>query len=120
MAAAGRRPARCSWWLARAGRREGATGRGENDRPGRRARERADKLRAVLDTRAPRRILVVDVGGTHVKLLATGVKRPRKLPSGPELTAGRMVRAVLRATADWEYDAVSLGYPGPVRDGRPR
>jgi polyphosphate glucokinase len=64
-------------------------------------------------------ILVIDVGGTHVKLLATGRKEPIKIPSGPEMTANRMVHVVRNAVAGWKYDAVSIGYPGPVLHGRP-
>jgi len=63
--------------------------------------------------------LVVDVGGTNVKVLATGKRVPIKIPSGPEMTPAAMVDAVLKATSDWEYDRVSIGYPGPVRRGRP-
>ena len=59
-------------------------------------------------------ILVIDVGGTHIKLLATGRKEPIKIPSGPEMTAGRMVKVVRSAVAGWKYEAVSIGYPGPV------
>jgi polyphosphate glucokinase len=65
------------------------------------------------------RVLVVDVGGTHVKVLATGQQTPREFSSGPELTAARMVDGVKAVTADWTYDAVSIGYPGPVLHGRP-
>ncbi len=65
------------------------------------------------------RVLVVDVGGTHVKVLATGEPAHRELASGPTLTAAEMVVAVKPLTADWKYDAVSIGYPGPVLDGRP-
>jgi len=64
-------------------------------------------------------VLVVDVGGTNVKLLATGEAAARKFPSGPELTACEMVKRVLEATADWSYEAVSIGYPGPVVKGQP-
>ena len=63
--------------------------------------------------------LVIDVGGTHIKLLATGRQDVGKIPSGPEMTADGMVRAVLGATHDWDYEVVSIGYPGPVVDGRP-
>ena len=59
-------------------------------------------------------VLVVDVGGTHVKVLATGQAVERKIDSGPTMTAGAMVAAVKALTADWEYEVVSLGYPGPV------
>ncbi len=65
------------------------------------------------------RVLVIDVGGNNVKLLATGQKEPRKVPSGPDLTPRRMVADVRRAAADWAYDAVTIGFPGPVRDGHP-
>jgi polyphosphate glucokinase len=65
------------------------------------------------------RVLVIDVGGTNVKLLATGRKEARKLPSGPTLTARLMADAVLEATGDWEYEAVSVGYPGPVVKAKP-
>jgi polyphosphate glucokinase len=59
-------------------------------------------------------VLVVDVGGTHVKILATGQKEAREFPSGPTLTAKQMVAGVKKLAGDWKYDAVSIGYPGPV------
>jgi polyphosphate glucokinase len=65
------------------------------------------------------KILVVDVGGTHVKLLATGRKVRVELDSGPTLTAAKMVSQVRAATADWAYTAVSIGYPGPVVHNQP-
>lgn len=65
------------------------------------------------------RALVVDVGGTHVKVLATGEETSREFPSGPALTAAQMVAGVKLAAAGWKYDAVSIGYPGPVLHGRP-
>jgi polyphosphate glucokinase len=64
-------------------------------------------------------ILVIDVGGTNVKVLATAQKNPVKIPSGPKMTAKKMVKAVLNAVAGWSYSAVSIGYPGPVIHGRP-
>jgi polyphosphate glucokinase len=64
------------------------------------------------------KILVIDVGGSHVKMLATGRQEPARFPSGPDLTASRMVRGVLKATRDWRYDAVTIGYPGPVVHGK--
>ena len=66
-----------------------------------------------------RNILVIDIGGTHVKVIATGQKVPVKIPSGPTLTPRRMVAAVRKATAGWKYNAVSIGYPGPVVHGKP-
>ena len=65
------------------------------------------------------RILVIDVGGTHVKVLATGHKQRVEIPSGPKMTPAKMVSAVRAATVGWKYDAVSIGYPGPVVHGRP-
>lgn len=65
------------------------------------------------------RVLAVDVGGTHVKILASGEDAQREFSSGPTLTAGRMVSGVKKLAAGWTYDVVSLGYPGPVLHGRP-
>ena len=65
------------------------------------------------------RILVIDVGGTHVKVVATGHKQRVEFPSGPKMTPAKMVAAVRAATAGWKYDVVSMGYPGPVAHGRP-
>jgi predicted NBD/HSP70 family sugar kinase len=64
-------------------------------------------------------VLVVDVGGTSVKILTTGQKEPRKFPSGPALTAEQMVTRVRELAGDWQYDVVSIGYPGFVTRGRP-
>jgi glucose-6-phosphate isomerase len=64
-------------------------------------------------------VLVVDVGGSSVKILATGASEPRSFPSGPTLTPGRMISEVKKHAEDWNYDAVSMGYPGPVVDCRP-
>jgi polyphosphate glucokinase len=65
------------------------------------------------------KILVIDIGGSHVKLLASGRRTPVKVPSGPTLTPGQMVAEVLEATEGWSYDVVSIGYPGPVARNRP-
>ena len=66
-----------------------------------------------------RQILVLDVGGTHVKVLVTGMKQPILIPSGPTMTPGAMVRQVKAAVKSIPYDVVSIGYPGPVVHGRP-
>lgn len=66
-----------------------------------------------------RRILVIDVGGTHVKLLVTGMKEPILIPSGRTLTPAVMIRQVKGALKSFPYDVVSIGYPGPVVHGRP-
>ena len=64
-------------------------------------------------------VLVVDVGGTHVKILATGQPEPVKFPSGPTLTARQMVSGVRKLARGWKYDVVSIGYPGPVLRNHP-
>jgi polyphosphate glucokinase len=64
-------------------------------------------------------ILVIDVGGTHIKALATGRKKPLKIRSGPKMTAHEMVRVVRQSTTGWRYAVVSIGYPGPVLRGKP-
>ena len=66
-----------------------------------------------------RRILVIDVGGTHVKLLVTGMKQPILIPSGPTMTPRAMIRQVKAAVKSIPYDVVSMGYPGPVVHGKP-
>jgi polyphosphate glucokinase len=63
-------------------------------------------------------ILVIDVGGTHIKVLATGQTEHREVASGKSMTAAEMVQAVKRLTADWSYGAISIGFPGPVVHGR--
>jgi polyphosphate glucokinase len=64
-------------------------------------------------------VLVIDIGGSHVKILATGQDEPRKFVSGPTLTAERMVSGVRKLARGWTYDAVAVGYPGVVARGRP-
>ena len=63
-------------------------------------------------------VLVIDVGGTHVKVLASGVEEPRRIDSGPTLHAEVMTKAVIPLVADWTWDAVSIGIPAPVHGGR--
>src|SRR5450759_2009708 len=65
------------------------------------------------------RILVVDVGGSHIKVLATAQRTPLKIPSGPDMTAAAMVRDVRAVAKAWKYEAVSVGYPGAVLHGKP-
>lgn len=64
-------------------------------------------------------ILVIDIGGTNIKVYATGHLQPMKIPSGLSLTAKKMVKLVREATAGWVYSAVSIGYPGPIVHGKP-
>jgi polyphosphate glucokinase len=75
-------------------------------------------MKAAKTVKSPR-VLVIDVGGTNVKMLATGQKEPRKYPSGPTMTPRKMVRLVKKLVRDWKFDRVSLGYPGPIINGHP-
>jgi polyphosphate glucokinase len=70
--------------------------------------------------RPPRSILSVDVGGTRVKILATGQSEPRRRRTGPNMTPQELVAQVQELAAGWEYEAISLGYPGHVGDHGPR
>lgn len=69
----------------------------------------------------PKHILSVDIGGTHVKILLSGLPTTaeRKFDAGPTLTPSEMVKQVLEVAKDWTFDAVSMGYPGPVLHGQP-
>jgi len=63
-------------------------------------------------------VLVIDIGGTNVKILATGVASPRRLPSGQEMTPEKMISGVKKLAGKWKYDVVSIGYPGLVIRGQ--
>jgi polyphosphate glucokinase len=65
------------------------------------------------------KVLVIDVGGTSVKILASGQEEPRKFESGPLMTVAQMVSGVKKAAAGWAYDRVSIGYPGVVKRHQP-
>jgi polyphosphate glucokinase len=65
------------------------------------------------------KILVIDIGGTNIKVASSDNLVPIKIPSGPTLTAAQMTKDVLAATKGWEYDRISIGYPGPVVHDRP-
>jgi len=65
------------------------------------------------------KVLVIDVGGTHVKLLMTGQKEPTKFVSGPRMTAALAVRDIKQAVKGWKFDCVSIGYPGPIINSHP-
>jgi polyphosphate glucokinase len=67
----------------------------------------------------PGKVLVVDIGGSHVKIVATGQHEPRKFVSGPTLTPRQMVAGVKKLSRGWKYDVISMGYPGLVVHGRP-
>jgi polyphosphate glucokinase len=65
------------------------------------------------------KVLVIDVGGTNLKILASGQTEPRRVPSGPKMSAAQMVDRARTLAEGWDYDVISIGYPGPVRDGAP-
>ncbi|MBX9577137.1 MAG: hypothetical protein K2W97_01520 [Chthoniobacterales bacterium] len=65
------------------------------------------------------KILVIDVGGTHVKMSCSGHSEIRKFPSGPRMTPSFMAQEIKRLTADWNYDVISMGCPTPVKNGKP-
>jgi len=64
-------------------------------------------------------ILVIDVGGSHIKILATGQSASRRMVSGPSTTAGDMAAGVKAMAEGWTYDAVAIGYPGVVKNDQP-
>jgi len=85
-------------------------------------RDSVEALSVHRDEQAPQatpRALVIDVGGTNVKVLGPGQSGPVKIPSGAEMSAQGMVDKVLAASKDWTFDVVSIGYPGPVVGGGP-
>jgi polyphosphate glucokinase len=79
-----------------------------------RSRRNADAGKTTVEVDGPTAILAIDVGGTNVKLLATGHHTPIKIPSGKRMTPAKLVEAVVEAAADWSYDGISMGYPGLV------
>ena len=89
-------------------------------KPRARKRKTARRPRTAVAGKPPsRNVLVIDVGGTSVKILATGQTEHRSFPSGPTMTPRRMVSEVKKLAAGWMHDLVSIGYPGPVLRGRP-
>ncbi len=67
----------------------------------------------------PRKVLAVDVGGTHIKVKLSPDSEKREFASGPDLTPSAMVAKIRDMTSDWRYDVVAMGYPGPVIHGKP-
>ena len=70
-------------------------------------------------TTAKKKVLVIDTGGTNLKIHCVGCGPTVKVPSGPKMTAAQMAAAVKKVSAKWNFDAVSIGFPGPVIKGRP-
>ena len=64
-----------------------------------------------------KKVLVIDIGGTHVKLMISRAKR-RKFDSGPKLTPKQLVKRIAKSVQDWNYDVISIGFPSVVKDGR--
>lgn len=75
--------------------------------------------RRIAERKPVLNVLAIDIGGTHVKVLATGQGAEREFVSGPALTPKKMVSKVRKLVADWDYDVVSVGYPGVVLQNRP-
>jgi polyphosphate glucokinase len=71
-------------------------------------------------TKSKQNILVIDVGGTNLKIIDSNHSEPLKIPSGPEMTAQRMITEVKKATKGWNYSVISIGYPGAVVQGKPK
>jgi len=76
------------------------------------------QTKSALLPKSPK-VLVVDVGGTNVKMRTAAQKEALKIPSGPTLTASKAVKVVRDATRGWDFDRISLGYPGPIINDRP-
>jgi polyphosphate glucokinase len=72
------------------------------------------------ETKIPEKVLVIDIGGTKIKMLATGQTEPRKTTSGLRMTPAKMVEVVKELAEGWEYNAISLGFPGLVGEHGPR
>lgn len=64
-----------------------------------------------------KKILVIDIGGTHVKLMLSRAEK-RKFKSGPKMTPREMIADAKEELEGWDFDAVAIGFPAPVRDGR--
>ena len=88
-------------------------------RPAARRRKRRQPRARAARVSSRKKVLVIDVGGTAVKILATGQTEHRAFPSGPKLTPSQMVSGVKKLARGWTYDVVSIGYPGPVVHGCP-
>ena len=76
-------------------------------------------LRRKADRKTTSNVLVIDIGGTHVKAYSNGQPGEREFVSGPKLTPRKMVSKIWKLVADWDYDVVSVGYPGLVSQNRP-
>ncbi len=100
-------------------RRAATTARAARPSGASRVAEDRAEARGVAGGKGRARTLVIDIGGTHVKLLVSGRRVPVKIGSGPRLTPAAMAAGVREATREWRYDRITIGYPGPVVNGRP-
>src|SRR6266568_4021418 len=98
-----------------AGRQRGRRGTERHfpaPRPGDRSRRVAPKFRKSMN-----KTLVVDIGGTHVKLMVEGAEQ-RMFDSGAKMQPGDFVAQLKEKTGDWKFDNISIGFPSPVRGGK--
>src|SRR5262245_51841721 len=82
-------------------------------------RSEANIGRSIVGRRPVIDVLAIDIGGTHVKVSLSSHRKEREFVSGPILAPGEMVSKVRRLVADWDFDVVSIGYPGLVSQNRP-
>jgi hypothetical protein len=75
-------------------------------------------MKRYVTSNKPKKILVIDIGGSHVKCVATDHDAPARFESGPKLTPHEMMKQLGKITQGWRFDAVSIGYPGVVRHGK--
>jgi hypothetical protein len=68
--------------------------------------------------RKKKKVLVIDIGGSNVKLMISSRAKRRKFPSGQKLTPRRFITETKKAVADWKFDAIAVGFPAPVKDGK--
>src|SRR5438874_1204951 len=73
---------------------------------------------STMEPQRKRRVLAIDVGGSHVKMRLSNRREVRQFDSGPQMTARRMVAGVHKLVGDWNFDLVSIGYPGLVIHGK--
>jgi polyphosphate glucokinase len=85
-----------------------------------RKQQTSERGRSAALKNRPLRTLVIDIGGTKIKLLGSGETEPRRIASGKRMTPTVMVEAIKEITKDWRYDVVSIGYPGAVGNHGPR
>jgi polyphosphate glucokinase len=86
----------------------------------RRKKAESSAIPIAVPEQPPKSILAIDIGGSRFKMLASGQSEPRRRETGPEMTPQALVEAVRQMAKGWEYEAISIGYPGQVGDNGPR